>query len=123
MSQELLTCVDQGTTDQWFHKLSAEVEYNCSFCDGVHLEIAVLESKLQRAYESTARSMEGLFDVKEIANRWLATYLFASEILGVAQAAREVHQICGADLSKIEMYQGAAWERYAFHCPQACAAA
>jgi hypothetical protein len=119
----MLTCVDQGTTDEWFHKLSAEVEYNCSFCHGVHLEIAVLESKLQRAYESTARSMEGLFDVKEIANRWLATYLFASEILGVAQAAREVHQICGADLSKIEMYQAAAWERYAFHCPQARAVA
>ena len=119
----MLTCVDQGTTERWFHRLSAEVEYNCSFCDGVHLEIAVLESKLQRAYESTARSMERLVEVKEIANRWLATYLFASEIIGVAQAAREIHQICGADLSKIEMYQEAAWERYAFHCPRANAGA
>jgi hypothetical protein len=33
------------------------------------------ESKLQRAYESTARSMDGHSEVKEIANRWLAIYL------------------------------------------------
>ena len=112
------TCIDDSLTEQWYATLLNEIDFHCSACEGLHLEIADLESKAKAAYESTARSMRGLYDPKEIANRWLAMLLLASTIHQFATVAKDAHQICGADLSGIQQYYDAALERYLFHCPQ-----
>ena len=111
-------CFDENLAEDWYDSLRDEVDYHCSFCEGLHLTIAELESKVRDAYASTARSMQGLYDSKEIANRWLGLWSFTSELLAIAKAAIEAHQICGADLTEIEKYHAAAWERFQLHCPQ-----
>ena len=110
-------CIDEALTEGWYESLRKEVDYHCNFCEGLHLKISELESKVKQAYASTARSMRGLYDSKEIANRWLGLWCFASELLATAKAASEAHQICGADLSGIQSCLSAAWERYQLHCP------
>src|SRR5260221_1345486 len=115
---ETSACFDEAAAKSWHEKLLAEVDYHCSFCEGLRLEIAELEAKVRDAFAATARSMKGLYEQKEIANRWAATWLFAVELLAVARASSELHQICGADVSGIEQYVDAARERFQLHCSQ-----
>lgn len=121
----LAACIDESRVEDWYDSLSREVEFQCSLCDGLHMQIAELEDKVRQAYAATARSMRGLYDTKEIANRWLGMLYFASDALGDAAMARDTHQICGADLSGIQKYYDAALERFRAHCaqPEHCAAA
>lgn len=116
--EESLSCFDEDMTQGWYEALRKEVDYHCTFCEGLHLKISDLEQKVSAAYAATARSMRGLYDSKEIANRWLGMWSFARELLETAKAAKEAHQICGADLSGIVKYHDAAWERFQLHCPQ-----
>lgn len=82
------------------------------------MKVSEMEAKVKEAYAATARSMDELFDVKEIANRWLGLWYFASELLCAARTASDAHKICGADLSTLEAHRDAAWERFQLHCPE-----
>jgi hypothetical protein len=61
--------------------------------------------------------MKGLYDTKEITNKWFAMWLLSTQILCEAGVLRELNQICGADLSEIQKYHDAALERFRLHCP------
>ena len=109
-------CIDEAGATDWYDSLRLEVDYQCTFCEGLHLHISELEAKVKEAYAATARSMKGLYDSKEIASRWMGMWAFATELLASAEAASEVHQICGTDLTELKEYQKAAWERLQLHC-------
>jgi hypothetical protein len=110
-------CVDETGVQDWYEKLREEVDFRCSFCEGLHIHISELEVKVKEAYVATARSMRGVYDQKEIATRWMGMWSFAAEILAIAQMVKESNQICGADLTEIEKYYAASLERYSIHCP------
>ena len=111
------SCFDEVRSEQWFNRLRDEVDYHCTFCEGLHLQISELEGKVRAAFASTARSLKGVYDQREIATRWLAMWSFAAELLATAKAAKDAHQLCGADLSGIEKYYAESFERFQFHCP------
>jgi hypothetical protein len=110
-------CFDESLAGAWYEVLQDEVDYHCSFCEGLHMNIEEMQTKVREAYASTARSMKGLHDVKEIANRWLAMWSFSTTLLATATIAKESHQICGADLSELQKFHDAAKERFLLHCP------
>lgn len=109
---------DDDRACDWYHQLVEEVDFHCSFCDALHMKVSEMEAKVKEAYASTARSMDGLFDAKEIANRWLGLWYLATGMLYAAQAANDAHKICGVDLSTLEAHRDAAWERFQLHCPE-----
>lgn len=112
-------CLDETLFEHWYTNLRDEVDYHCTFCDSLHLTIEELEVKVRNAYSATADSMREIFDVKEIANRWLGMYFFGKELLASAETLKDAHQICGADLNGIRKYTEAALELFKLHCPQA----
>jgi len=118
MPAETSVCADALTSD-WYDQLLTEVDYHCSFCDSVHTSVAELEEKVRQAYQSTADSMRGLHDPREIAQRWFGMWAFAAEVLAQAAFQREAHQICGVDIAAIESFRAAAEERFHLHCPPA----
>lgn len=111
-------CFDEGGAGDWYDSLRNQVDFHCTFCEALHMKVSELEAKVKEAYASTAGSMEDLFDAKEIANRWLGLWCFASEMLCAARTASDAHKICGADLSTLEAHRDAAWERFQLHCPE-----
>jgi hypothetical protein len=116
MSDVADTCFESSIAGDWYDDLCKEVEYSCGFCDSVHRTISELEGKIREAYAKTASSMKGLYDTKEISNRWLAMWLLSEQILSESTFLKELNQICGADLSEIQKYRDAALERFRLHC-------
>lgn len=111
------TCFDESIWMDWYNALREEVDFQCSFCNGVHTQVAELEKKVRDAYASTASGMRQIFDTVEIASKWYGMYVFATELLTMAEIQRDAHQICGVDTSGIQKYQMAALERFNIHCP------
>ena len=109
---------DEMRAEVWYDQLKDEVDFHCSFCEALHLKVSEMEIKVKEAYAATARSMEELYDSKEIANRWLGLWYLASEVFCAAKTASDAHKICGADLATLEAHRDAAWERFQLHCPE-----
>jgi len=104
-------------TDEWYEQLLREVDYSCSICDSVHTDIMAMEETVKKAYSITAESLKGIYDIKQIANRWYGMAGVAGEILAHARFLRETNQICGVDLTTLEGYWEESVDRLMLHCP------
>jgi hypothetical protein len=111
------SCVNDSAAADWYEALREQIDHHCSFCDGLHFEVADLEKKAKTAYAKTAEKTKEIFDQKEIASLWFAMYALASEIYAMAFASSQAHQICGADLSGIKTCVDASLGNFEIHCP------
>jgi hypothetical protein len=107
----------EALTDDWYEQLLKDVDYSCSICDSVHTDIKQMEETVSRAYAITAQSLKGIYDVKEIANRWYGMAGVANIILAHARFLQETNQICGVDLTTLEGYWEESLDRLMLHCP------
>ena len=108
----------EALTDEWYNRIREEVDYRCSFCDAVHTDIKEMEAKVQKAYATTAKSLRGIYDVREIATRWYGMLAFSTEVLEHARFLQQTNQICGVDLSTFLEYQKESFDRLLLHCPE-----
>src|SRR5947207_5716673 len=109
----------EALTDEWYNHIRAEVDYRgCSFCDAVHTDINEMEEKVTKAYASTARSLRGVYEIREIAKRWFGMVAFSTEVLEHARFLQQTHQICGVDLSTLLECQKESFDRFQLHCPE-----
>ena len=76
-----------------------------------------METKVRQAYASTARSLRGIYEVREIVKRWYGMFAFATEVLEHARFLQQTNQICGVDLSVFLEYQKESFDRLVLHCP------
>jgi hypothetical protein len=108
----------EALTDQWYNQLLEEVDYQCSFCDALHTDIREMEEKVKAAYARTASSLKGVYDVREIVNRWYGMFAFSYIMLERARFLQQTNQICGVDLSTLLEYQKESYDRLVLHCPE-----
>jgi hypothetical protein len=107
----------ESLTDEWYEQLLREVDYSCSFCDSVHTDVKDMENTVKKAYEITAESLKGVFDISEITKRWYGMAAVANEILSHARFLKETNQVCGVDLTTLEAYWEESLDRLMLHCP------
>lgn len=108
----------EALTDEWFEQLLTQVDYSCSICDNVHTDIKEMEETVKKAYEITATSLKGIYDINEIVNRWYGMSAFASEVLAHAHFLQQTNQICGVDLTTLQEYRKESLDRLMLHCPE-----
>jgi hypothetical protein len=107
----------ESLNDDWFEQLLQEVEYDCSICDNVHIDLKEMEEIVKKAYALTAESLKGVFDINQIAQKWYGMAGVASEILSHARFLKETNQICGVDQTTLEAYREESLHRLMLHCP------
>ena len=112
------TACNDALTGEWYERLREEVDYRCSFCDAVQTDISEMESKVRQAYASTAQSLRGIYEVREIVKRWYGMLAFSTEVLEHARFLQQTNQICGVDLSVFLEYQKESFNRLILHCPE-----
>ena len=108
----------EAFTDEWYEQIRAEVDYRCSFCDAIHTDVKEMEEKVRSAYAKTASSLKGIYDIREIANRWFGMLAFSTEVLEHARFLQQTNQICGGDLSPFLEYKKESFDRLLLHCPE-----
>jgi len=108
----------QALTDEWYNKLLADIDYQCSFCDSVQTDINKMEYDVKRAYSITAESLRGVYDIGEIAKRWYGMAALATAVLSRALFLQQTNQICGVHLGTLLEYQKEALDRFQLHCPE-----
>ena len=103
---------------EWYEELCKEVEYWCSFCDAAHTDIKEMEGKVKAAYAKTAKSLKGVYEMREIAKKWYAMAAFSTQVVEHARFLKQTNQICGLDLTTLLEYQKEAMYRFRVHCPE-----
>jgi hypothetical protein len=91
-----------------------QVEFQCTLCEAVLEDITQLNSKITRLYKLIVDKSKTERSHKSRIGTWKAGFLVASEIRHAACLKKNLHPICGIDLSTIEEVHHAIKERLEF---------
>lgn len=77
-----------------------------------------MEEKVKAAFAKTAKSLRGVYEMREIAKKWYAMAAFSAAVTDRARFLQRTNQICGLDLTTLLEYQEASLYRFRVHCPE-----
>ena len=91
-----------------------QVEFQCTLCEAVLEDITQLNSKMTLLYKLIVDRSKLERNHKSRTSAWMAGFLIASDIRQAACLKKNLHPICGIDLSTIEEIHHAIKERLEF---------